>query len=204
MSIGRQAKPEGEKRARASRMRELRLALGFSTQEALANASPDARLERTYVVNAESGRNAVSTHDMQSRFAAALGVDVMDLASYLDGRLSKADVLARRERAPGEPTTSKEAFVHPVIALVAKAQRFDDEEAFTASVSIRGYLGTASLSEEQAFELLTKARMMRRDNERLLAPPAAGRVVRSTGGSALDELSGGRAGARTTPAKRAR
>lgn len=98
-----------EKQLRADRMKAIRLGFGFTTQEALAEASPDQSLERTYVNRAENAKNAVTTHALQKSFADALGLPVADLAEYLDGRISLAEVKRRRNAAQDRPAAP---FIH--------------------------------------------------------------------------------------------
>jgi transcriptional regulator with XRE-family HTH domain len=86
--------PETEKQARAERMRELRKAAGFASQEALADA---AGIERIEVNRVETGKNVLTSADLRASFARALDLDVADLTDYLDGTLSLTEVLVRRQ-----------------------------------------------------------------------------------------------------------
>lgn len=94
-----------EKAERGQRVRELRLRLGFPTQEALADAAGE-RLERTYVNRVENGGNALTSLPLQRAFAEALGLRVVDFADYLDGHISIEQVTTSRrgsfEKPPNE------------------------------------------------------------------------------------------------------
>lgn len=84
------------KRERGRRLQELRLALGFATQEALSDAAGDS-IERTYVNRIENGKNALTSVALQRALAEALGLRVEDFADYLDGGVSLVEILRRRD-----------------------------------------------------------------------------------------------------------
>ena len=68
--------------------------------------------------------------------------------------------------------------IHPTIERVGKVARYSDEEIEAASGMVRGLDGTADMTEEQANELLMRARMTRRDAERIMAlPPKIAPVI---------------------------
>lgn len=87
---------KAEKKRRGDRLRALRVALGFETQQALADAAND-NLERTTVVQAETGTNVLTSFPLIRAFAKALGVGLEELYDYLGGSIDVADVLRRRE-----------------------------------------------------------------------------------------------------------
>lgn len=60
--------------------------------------------------------------------------------------------------------------IHPVVAEVAKARGFSDEEAEYATASLRGFAGF-EMTEAVALDLLEKARVNRRDVARMLGVP---------------------------------
>lgn len=77
--------------------------------------------------------------------------------------------------------------VHPVIIAVAKALGFSDREALVATSLVRALGGTGDMTEEQAKGLLENARGSLKNAGQVFG----GRVVADSGGSALDDLSGG-------------
>lgn len=184
---GRAAEPAQVKLARGERLKALRLALG-RTQETIAK---DGEFPREDMSRFERGEK-LSSEANRRKLAKGFGINLDLLAKLLDGEVSANDV-AHGRALVGVEMEAAAAYapqIHPTIAAVAGVSDYTDEEAELASFSIRGLLGTASMTEEQALEFLSKARIMRRDNARALAP--TGTPVRNTGGSALEELGGGR------------
>jgi len=76
----------GHRKAFGDRLRALRAAGGWSSQEAFAH---HAGLDRTYVSGIESGRRN-PTLDVLVRVAGALGVSVSDLLSDITPEMSAA------------------------------------------------------------------------------------------------------------------
>lgn len=107
--------------------------------------------------------------------------------------LRSRGIAALAEPAPALTATSVR--VHDVLARVAAALGFTDDEVELASSMVRGLAGTSDVSEELARELLERARSNRRDVSRMFT------VVSDQGTTAEDELGGG-ASRRNLPTRR--
>ena len=90
---------------------------------------------------------------------------------------------------PRAPTMISDR-IHPVIARVGKTNGFTDAEIEGASGMLFGLAGTSDMTEEQALDHLETVRGARRRQERAFKVSTA--TVRDSGGSALDDLSGGK------------
>jgi transcriptional regulator with XRE-family HTH domain len=90
--------------------------------------------------------------------------------------------------------------VHDAMNSVASRLGYTDQEVETASASIRGLMGSASMTEEQAIEFLQKARIMIRDNSRALSEKPA--KVAVTVIDDTDDLDGGVSAIKKLPSRR--
>lgn len=145
---GRVALSDAEKKLRGQRVRELRLALGFGTQESLAEA---AGIERTYVNRVENGGNALTSAELQRSFADAMGLQVEALAQYLDGKLPLDEAVLRRRGASFKDMSARLflRWVQSAPAIKTVAARDDvsvlDLLRYNAAGPLRG--GHANVSE---------------------------------------------------------
>jgi hypothetical protein len=75
-------------------VKALRLAVGVS-QETVARTSGGI-LTREEVVKVESGKNQATAYRIREGFANAYGVSIQAMAAYLDGQMSRDELMAHR------------------------------------------------------------------------------------------------------------
>jgi len=92
--------------------------------------------------------------------------------------------------------------VHDAMNAVGSRLGYTDQEIETASASVRGLTGSASMTEEQAVEFLQKARIMVRDNSRALSERKPAKPVHVTVVDDSDDLGGGIASVKKLPPRR--
>ncbi len=93
----------------ATRLVALREALDKMTQEQLAERT-GGRWTRPYIANIENGKNQLGSYEARAILAAALGVGVVDMAEFIDGRgsveefaaLVRSEPLRSTRHDPGE------------------------------------------------------------------------------------------------------
>lgn len=130
---------------------------------ALAGSFPRADMSRF-----EKGEK-LSSQANRKKLAVAFNMTIDRLSAVLDGT---------------EVTFSDR--IYETVAHVAKLRGFSEQEVQAASSLMFGLDGFV-LTEEGAYELLKRARTLRHDLEQRFTTPIA-----DTGGSALDDLRGGK------------
>lgn len=74
-------------------MRQLRVALGFKTQDSLAQA---AGIERVQINKIETGWDKLTSPEKNGKLAEALGISVGELVDYCAGKLTVEEIVTRR------------------------------------------------------------------------------------------------------------